>query len=690
MLNIPGYKIEKQLGKGGMAKVYLALHEGLDRHVAIKVMSKNLDDEDDNSYSERFISEARIVAKLNHVNIITVFDVGVHEGHHYIAMELVPGENLDDKIKKGLGEKEALVIIKQIAAALDFAHSKHIIHRDIKPENILFREDGTAILADFGIAKATESTSKMTATGTVIGTPHYMSPEQAQGQEIGSYSDFYSLGIVLYEMLMGKLPYDADSTIAIVFKHITEPVPPLDAAHAKYQPLLDTLLAKSPKDRYHSGREIIADIECLERGETPANATAIFTPGEINPAIAAAAEKMGTTAQPKAKSKQPANKKTIYIGIAAAFILAGLIGGYTYYQNMIEQQSPEYLQKMKAELEAQQERDRLEAEKEKKRLEAQLKTAQLEAQLKDTQAKNAQLEIQKEKDRVEAERKKKQLEAEQKKAQLEARLKEEQEKKAQLEAEIKRKAELEEQKKKALLEAKLKEEQEKKAKLEAERKKKAQIEQLLGKAEKLYAEKKYITPKKGNAYNTYKDVLRLDSGNKSASAGVKKIQQYYEKQFNKHIAASQLKKAESDIRIMKKVSAPSSTIRSMQATLKKHQPKKKVVKKRTVKRLDIGQASEMIGQFKSAIQTRNKNKVKTISQFIPGREQFINQLIDQYKSISVNISNLKFIPKENKAEANVELTKLIDVKGSKVTPGKWSKFKITVRYNKKNYLKVYW
>jgi len=173
-------------------------------------------------------------------------------------MEHLPGETLDDKIKKKLSIKQVLGITKQVAAALDFAHKKGIVHRDVKPDNILFREDGTAVLTDFGIARAAKSETKMTATGTVIGTPHYMSPEQAQGQAIGPWSDLYSLGIVLFEMLSGEVPFDADSTIALVFKHITEPVPDLDEAYQQYQPLVNTLLAKEANDRYQSGREVIA------------------------------------------------------------------------------------------------------------------------------------------------------------------------------------------------------------------------------------------------------------------------------------------------------------------------------------------------------------------------------------------------------------------------------------------------
>ncbi|MBT8120409.1 MAG: protein kinase [Gammaproteobacteria bacterium] len=321
MIELPGYNIEKQLGRGGMARVYLARHIGLDRLVAIKVLSKDLDG--DKSFSDRFIREARIVANLTHQNIITVYDVGVHNQFHYIAMEYLPGETLDDKIKKKLNINQLLGITKQIAAALDFAHKKGIVHRDVKPDNILFREDGTAVLTDFGIARAAKSETKMTATGTVIGTPHYMSPEQAQGQEIGPWSDLYSLGIVLFEMLSGEVPFDADSTIAVVFKHITEPVPDLDEPYKKYQPLVNTLLAKEPGDRYQSGREVIADIEALDRGEAPANATLIFNQTAINPVVSAntdTTQKTGT--QTTLKIERPTSGKSIiFTGIAAVCIL---------------------------------------------------------------------------------------------------------------------------------------------------------------------------------------------------------------------------------------------------------------------------------------------------------------------------------------------------------------------------------
>jgi serine/threonine-protein kinase PpkA len=330
MIELPGYNIEKQLGRGGMARVYLARHIGLDRLVAIKVLSKDLDG--DKSFSDRFIREARIVARLSHQNIITVHDVGVHNEFHYIAMEYLPGETLDDKIKKKLDIRQIFGITKQIAAALDFAHKKGIVHRDVKPDNILFREDGTAVLTDFGIARTAKSETRMTVTGTVIGTPHYMSPEQAQGLEIGPWSDLYSLGIVLYEMLSGKVPFDADSTIAVVFKHINEPVPDLDEPYKQYQPLVNTLLAKEPDARYQSGREVIADIEALDRGESPANAALISNQTAINPAVSI---KTGQTAQTGETTSQQAGKassgKLKLVAAAAVISIAAAITAIAFF-----------------------------------------------------------------------------------------------------------------------------------------------------------------------------------------------------------------------------------------------------------------------------------------------------------------------------------------------------------------------
>jgi len=287
-MEIPGYKIEKIIGKGGMATVYLALHEALNRKVAIKVMNRQ--DGADSEYSNRFMREARIVANLTHPNIVTIHDVGEHDGHNYLVMELLPsGVTLKDKIKAGVDSQYALSIVSQVATALKVAHEKNIVHRDIKPDNIMFRADGSVVLMDFGVARSVDSADpQMTQAGLIIGTPQYISPEQAQGKNIGTYSDIYSLGVVFYEMLTGKVPYTADTPIALVLKHVSEPVPKLTGDVAVYQPLLDRMMAKKREQRYSNCDQIIADIDSIEAGKPVSSATRFMSADAVNKAKAAA------------------------------------------------------------------------------------------------------------------------------------------------------------------------------------------------------------------------------------------------------------------------------------------------------------------------------------------------------------------------------------------------------------------
>ena len=266
-IKIPGYKIIKELGQGGMAKVYYGIQERLEREVAIKILLPSMTEQ--TNTRQRFIKEAKTAAKLSHQNIISVYDVGNYGLTFYIAMEYIKGGSLKDRIKKRgrIEIDESLSIIESISKALDYAHSKGFIHRDIKPENIMFREDGTPVLVDFGIAKAVGSNTRLTKTGMSIGTPHYMSPEQARGKELDGRSDYYSLGVVLYEMLTGKVPYDAEDSIAIAVKHIQEPVPKLPQSLSKYQIILDKMMAKDKEERIKSGKELREIIEKLRTGE---------------------------------------------------------------------------------------------------------------------------------------------------------------------------------------------------------------------------------------------------------------------------------------------------------------------------------------------------------------------------------------------------------------------------------------
>jgi serine/threonine protein kinase/formylglycine-generating enzyme required for sulfatase activity len=249
-----------------MATVYQAVQISLERAVALKVMAPAL--ATDTTFSERFQKEAKTVASLTHPNILAIHDIGAVGPYNYIAMELVSGGDLKQRIHEGISTGRTLQVIQQVAAALDHAHRQGFVHRDIKPENILFRDDGTAVLTDFGIAKSVDSTTQMTVTGMSIGTPRYMSPEQAQGKSgLDGRSDLYSLGVVLFESLTGKAPFDAETPVGIALKHVQAAIPKLPGPLSKYQPLIDRLMAKYPADRYTTGSELIDHIEKIQDGK---------------------------------------------------------------------------------------------------------------------------------------------------------------------------------------------------------------------------------------------------------------------------------------------------------------------------------------------------------------------------------------------------------------------------------------
>lgn len=318
---IPGFKILKMIGRGGMAQVYLGLQESMEREVAIKIMLPQL--LTDPSFGDRFLREARIAAKLAHPHIVAVIDVGVAGDLYYMAMEYHPGGDLKAKIKKGLGQKASIRILKEIASALDYAQKNGFVHRDIKPDNILFSRSGSAVLSDFGIARASDGGTQLTATGAVVGTPHYMSPEQAQGKPVDGRSDLYSLGIMFYQMLTGKVPFEGDSALSIGIKHIRDPIPRLPKGLVKYQTFLDKLLAKDPDERWQTGADVARTLEVLEAdtdamgGDTLA-ATAIS--GQVQATQVTGA---GISDVPKKKSS---------MAIALGILLVAGIGGFVAYQ----------------------------------------------------------------------------------------------------------------------------------------------------------------------------------------------------------------------------------------------------------------------------------------------------------------------------------------------------------------------
>jgi serine/threonine-protein kinase PpkA len=248
-MDIPGYKIERKLGQGGMAEVYLATQESLGRQVALKITSQS--HSQDPAFKERFFQEGHIVATLNHPNIVTIHEIGQVDEHYFIAMEYVAGKSLSEKIVEGMTLENSIQTVQRIARALAYAHKGGFLHRDIKPSNILFRDDEYAVLADFGIAtEIVDDDTRLTLTGISPGSPAYMSPEQVNGDALDGRSDQYSLGIVFYEMLTGERPYRGNSATATAVLHLTAPIPQLRSPYEALQPVFDRLLAKTPDERF--------------------------------------------------------------------------------------------------------------------------------------------------------------------------------------------------------------------------------------------------------------------------------------------------------------------------------------------------------------------------------------------------------------------------------------------------------
>lgn len=268
-------RIERYLARGGMAEVYLGTHLTLDRPVAVKVMHSYI--ESDPDLLSRFQREAKAVAGLRHPNIVQIFDFDTYDGHPYIVMEYLKGPSLASILRDlhasdvSLSLVQVAQLLKSLAAGIDYAHSQGIVHRDIKPANIILNNksgvysaeqplpaDTECVITDFGLVRIANSTTQ-TAAGVVSGTPAYMSPEQAQGNPADSRSDTYSLGIVLYEMLAGRVPFDGDSTLGIILKHISEPPPSIDNISIEIQVVINKALEKLPENRYQTARELLLD-----------------------------------------------------------------------------------------------------------------------------------------------------------------------------------------------------------------------------------------------------------------------------------------------------------------------------------------------------------------------------------------------------------------------------------------------
>jgi eukaryotic-like serine/threonine-protein kinase len=261
------YELKYVLGTGGMSSVYCAFDTLLERNVALKVLHDQYGD--DEEYVERFRSEARSVAQLSHPNIVTVIDRGEEDGKQFIVFEVIEGENLKELVERGgpLPVRRALELGLQVGGALAFAHGQGLVHRDVKPQNVLLNDEGRAKVTDFGIARVLDAVSH-TETGTVLGTSHYIAPEQARGEQIDAQTDIYSFGVVLYELLTGELPYPGDNFLTVAMKHVNDPSPNvLDRrpdTPLRLASLIERCMAKAPADRPTSMDEVVAELEaCL-------------------------------------------------------------------------------------------------------------------------------------------------------------------------------------------------------------------------------------------------------------------------------------------------------------------------------------------------------------------------------------------------------------------------------------------
>jgi serine/threonine-protein kinase len=331
------YELHRRVGRGGMAEVYLARDRLLDRLVAIKILFPEY--ATDPSFVARFRREAQAAANLNHPNIVGVYDWGKERGTYYIVMEYVDGRTVSEILRAEgpIEPKRAAAIAADVAAALGFAHRKGVVHRDVKPGNVLITASGEVKVADFGIARALTSKGEedLTQAGSVMGTATYFSPEQAQGKQVDPRSDLYSLGVVLYEMASGRPPFHAESPVAIAYKHVQEPLPPLHERVPDIPPAYEAIatraLAKDPDDRYPDAGAMRADLLRFRDGKPlasgPVVAAAPTTPARPQPAVVAPPPTVAPP--PRPAEPPPPRKRTGWLFVVILLLLA-LLGGLLF------------------------------------------------------------------------------------------------------------------------------------------------------------------------------------------------------------------------------------------------------------------------------------------------------------------------------------------------------------------------
>ncbi|MBL8378663.1 MAG: protein kinase [Burkholderiales bacterium] len=260
-ISIDGYRLIRKLGEGGMSKVFLAEElETRAQHVLKLLPIPATDDEDGNEMMQRFIQEFALVSQIDHPNVARIYHQGFTDSYAYIAMEYFPGGDLRELIARQLSAPVAVAILLQIAGALTAVHAQGIVHRDMKPDNVMIRADGSLALADFGIAKNTNSDIQRTKHGEVFGTPYYLAPEQALGLPVDQRTDIYSLGIVFFEMLIGHRPFQADNAQALMYQHVNAPIPRLPEPLVRFQPVVDRMMAKKQVDRYATANDLIDEV----------------------------------------------------------------------------------------------------------------------------------------------------------------------------------------------------------------------------------------------------------------------------------------------------------------------------------------------------------------------------------------------------------------------------------------------
>jgi len=754
------YEIKRIIGRGGFGITYLARDNNLDRYVAIKEFMPEdfATRESDNTVHpktgeqkqlydwglQRFVDEARTLAKFNHPNIVRVLSVFEENNTAYMVMEYAQGKDLSGIYRKSprMDENQLLDIFIPIMDGLALVHNAGFIHRDIKPANIYICDNNSPLLLDFGSARQSIGGKTKALTSLVtFGYAPFEQYNEGSGKQ-GPWTDIYSLGASLYVGITGVKPVDAmnrggsflDTGIdtyepasviakgqysdnflravdkALMFKIEDRPANILEWADmllGKIQaPELPDYMLQTPVDD-----ETVAmpwgDSE-LEPETAPSRGTQSGTQGLVDARGKRHSGRTDTVIkQPTQPSHRPQasgkpgfqaalpaimQKKSSQLAALAGLGVLVLAIAMSWLLSGSDEPEPQPSPEQQARVEQKQIAEKMPdsgRSPQEKRIEQLLTRAEQASAIGDfvsPAGNNAayfyQQILQLQADHAGALQGMENIEQEllnlARTAYIEKQYSQAQAYLQQLQT----------------INPNLSQAGSLRQRLDTELNKGKLISDWLSQAEEHIRNNRYTSPADNNAYELYRKILNRQPDNQAAQQGVKKIQQYYRKLFKKHLKNRQLGRAERDLRIMKKIDLAESDISSMARKLKaaqKKQSRKAASGKKPVsKKLSIDQASQLIVRFKTAVQRRDRQALGKISEYTPGRRQFIKQLFSQYSTIDVKITDLRLISSKNMARAKVELKDLVDINGNKVLPGNWSKFEISLRYNEKNQLKVYW